>query len=945
MTETPTTLACRGCGQIFPLSDGVPNFGAKSDYYYGEFPQHEMRSLVEMARRDGSAKAIENALQDKPEEWRRYFRQYATDETRAAWQFLLQLPENASVLDIGCGWGNISLSLARNFAAVYALDIVPERAVMASLRAREAGLTNVTALAGGNAAHLPFPDASLDVVVLNGVLEWVPVSFADIADPREAQLRLLREIARVLKPDGEVYIGIENRLGYGYFFGKPDEHSKLKYATLLPRSWANRYSLAKRREPYRTYTYSWRGYRKLLRDAGFVTARFYCPFPEYREFTELISLDRPPDVARALYPTSLLGRLGMQVCKRVNVFREFSPTYSIVASKRPGRDRFVDRLLRHVGITASDTIYLHVTGTAAVLLFTPEVVVRLPLTERAGRRMNVDVANLHRIGSQPRPLIPGLIAEGQFQRQAYLVTRAFPGVSGAGVARRPHNLAAILRQAAGFITGFHRETIQEQVCSEEWLQQNFDWLADYIDKLGGNVAELKSLCRRDLLGKRVQTVTAHGDFTLQNLVVDPQSCRLTGVVDWDLADSHGWPGMDLLHLFVVLEYETRGCAFNEALLHVLKRIRDNTGIERDLFNSYLAALRLEPEQVVWAVQRYLLRIIHDKHMYGDGKITPLIAKLDTELAAARLLTREWLEMIRTNAGFLAKDPAHFSDFSVPPDRLAALAKELSLFTGRSMQEVIARLESELRDHAGCMAEEWTKRRPITARQIERFYEETDAYLYELLIDGENPFRHETRNAMMEALRKSGARRVLEFGGGIGTDAMWFTRAGWQWTYYDLPGGHTFRFASWRFQKQQVPVTVVTHPGQSRDNDAVISVEVFEHLPNLLSALRDINRALRLGGLLIFSESFGKTVRHPLHLTRTAIQGRFLNELVRAAGFEPLHRFGPKDYLYRTIKRREPTPFDWLLAITLVAGRVAHKIPVKLWRALSAHKPVQQPDLP
>jgi 2-polyprenyl-3-methyl-5-hydroxy-6-metoxy-1,4-benzoquinol methylase len=140
------------------------------------------------------------------------------------------------------------------------------------------------------------------------------------------------------------------------------------------------------------------------------------------------------------------------------------------------------------------------------------------------------------------------------------------------------------------------------------------------------------------------------------------------------------------------------------------------------------------------------------------------------------------------------------------------------------------------------------------------------------------------------------------------------------------------------------VTVVTDPGQSHDNDAAISIEVFEHLPNLLAALRDVNRALRLGGLLIFTESFGKTERHPLHLTRTAIQGRFLNELVRAAGFETVHRFGPEDCLYRTIKRREPTPFDWLYAVAVIAGRVAHKIPVKLWRALSVRKAVRQSQL-
>jgi ubiquinone/menaquinone biosynthesis C-methylase UbiE len=938
LTETPTTLSCQGCGQAFPLSHGVPNFNAKSDYYYGEFSQPEMRSIVETAVREGSARAFENALQDKTEEWRQYFRHYATDETRAAWQFLLHLPENASALDVGCGWGNLSFSLARNFAAVYALDLVPERAVMASIRAREAGLANVTALAGGHAAHLPFPDASLDVVVLNGVLEWVPVSFPDIADPREAQLRLLREIARVLKPDGEVYIGIENRVGYAYFLGKPDEHSKLKYATLLPRSWANRYSLAKRREPYRTYTYSWRGYRKLLRNAGFITDRFYCPFPEYREFSELIDLNHAQNLARALYPTSFLGRLGMQACKQVNIFHEFSPTYSIIASKTQGLDRFVDRLLRHVGTTASDDGHLHVTRTAAALLFTPKVVVRLPLTERARMRMKVESANLHSIGSRPRPLVPELIAEGQFQGQDYLVTRAFSGVSGARIARRPHNLAVVLRQAAGFITEFHRETIQEQVCTEEWLQKNFDWLVDYIDKLGGSVAELKTLSRRDLLGKRVQAVTAHGDFSLQNLVFNPQSCQLTGVVDWDLADTRGWPGRDLLHLFVAREYETRGCTFNEAVLTVLKRIRDNPGTERDLFHSYLAALRPEPEQLVWAVQHYMLRNIYDKCEYGDKQIAPLMAGLGTELAAVRLLTRECLAAAASHVM-----TAHLNNFSVSSARLQQLAQELSAYNGNPVDQVATRLEEELHGLGGHIAAEWHEKRPVTSSQIERFYWETDAYLYELLIDGENPFRKETRDAMMEALQKSGTRRVFEFGGGIGTDAMWFTRAGLQWTYYDLPGGQTFRFASWRFQKQQLPVTVVTHPGQSRDNDAVISIEVFEHLPNLLGALRDINRALRLGGLLIFTESFGKTERHPLHLTRTAIQGRFLNELVRAAGFEPVTRFGPENCLYRTIKRREPMPFDWLHAIALIADRVARKAPVKLWRALSAQRPAQQPN--
>jgi ubiquinone/menaquinone biosynthesis C-methylase UbiE len=543
---------------------------------------------------------------------------------------------------MGCGWGNLSISLARNFARVYAMDLVPERAVISSLRAREAGLENVRALAGGNTAHLPFPDASLDAVTLNGVLEWVATSFPQIDDPREAQLRVLREIVRVLKPDGQLYIGIENRLGFLYFLGRPDEHSKLKFTTLLPRWLANRYSLAKRNQPYRTYTYTWRGYRKLLREAGIPDSRFYCPFPEYREFNDLIALDRPRNLAAALHPTSLAGRLGMQVCKRLNLFREFSPSYSIVASKTLDRESFVGRLLRHIGVATSEAVRIHVTRTAAALLFTPEILVRLPLTSRAQMRMTVEAANLRMIASPQRPLIPQPIAEGEYQGQAYLATRTFPGITGLKFLKNHEKLPAALRQATDFLIGFHRDTQREQVCNDQWVRDNFDWLVDSVCERGVDVTELKTLCRHDLLGKRVLNVTSHGDFSLQNLLFDPHTIKLTGVVDWDLAEQQGWPFQDMIHLLAAVQYETDETTLSRAALTVLPRLRNATSLEHHLAKTYADATQPEPEQIVWAIQRYFLCIIHDKYKYGNRKVAPLLKDLSAELTAARSLTREWL---------------------------------------------------------------------------------------------------------------------------------------------------------------------------------------------------------------------------------------------------------------------------------------------------------------
>lgn len=328
--------------------------------------------------------------------------------------------------------------------------------------------------------------------------------------------------------------------------------------------------------------------------------------------------------------------------------------------------------------------------------------------------------------------------------------------------------------------------------------------------------------------------------------------------------------------------------------------------------------------------------------YPDGLLKSYIAKkrqqVLTNPRAFLGLETKLAQSPRPGKPPLPPHRGHFGDFSIAPQRLNELAAELSAYNGRPIEDVCVRLEYEVRSLGGSIAEEWKKRHPVTARQIERFYQETDAYLYELLIDGENPFRNKMRAALVEALRSANAKRVFEFGGGIGTDALWFAQRGFQWTYYDLPDGQTCKFAKWRFTRNSLPVAVVTNSGQSTGNDAVISLEVFEHLPNLFAALRTINRTLRPDGLLLFTESFGKTERHPLHLTRAAILGRFLSELVYAAGFDSYRLFGPEDCLYRTVKRRDPAWYDYIQIVILVCSRVLRKMPVKFSKILFGRDP-------
>lgn len=101
------------------------------------------------------------------------------------------------VLDLGCGAGidTILAALAVGSGGrVIGLDMTPEMVERARCHASLAGATNVE-VREGVMEDLPVPDASVDVVVSNGVLGLSP-----------RQSRALAEMTRVLRPGGRVAI-------------------------------------------------------------------------------------------------------------------------------------------------------------------------------------------------------------------------------------------------------------------------------------------------------------------------------------------------------------------------------------------------------------------------------------------------------------------------------------------------------------------------------------------------------------------------------------------------------------------------------------------------------------------------------------------------------------------------------------------------------------------
>jgi SAM-dependent methyltransferase len=108
------------------------------------------------------------------------------------------------VLEYGCGGGSDTVSFVRRGNSVTYADVVPMN-VEATFRRLTAlkydGVTEGRTLLVG--APLPFADASFDVISAHGVLHHIP-------DP----LPMLREMRRVLKPGGLLYVMLYTE---GYF--------------------------------------------------------------------------------------------------------------------------------------------------------------------------------------------------------------------------------------------------------------------------------------------------------------------------------------------------------------------------------------------------------------------------------------------------------------------------------------------------------------------------------------------------------------------------------------------------------------------------------------------------------------------------------------------------------------------------------------------------------
>ena len=331
--------------KIYPTKDYRGVYKSGREGYWSNLSKKENQEFSTIINSQGARKAVQSVLPK--------YEDMIFSEKREAVLELLDHSTPGVCIDYGCMWGVLSVGMVKRGHQVISVDQTYFSLNFLKSRIEEEGLENI---------HLVQDDIKLtnfnnvaDYSLVNGVLEWVPVTQevdvnkyyqkggggdSYIIPPRKMQLDFLKTVRNGLKEKGKLVLSIENRHFYQYYMGRKDPHENLLFTTFLPRVISNIISRIFHKKEYRSHIYSFRGMKKLVKEAGFSEIEVFMAFPDYH-FPELILpyskaglnlYDKYPNKNRITKKQKISYYIEYFLTKYLRI-KALSPTIMIVAKK------------------------------------------------------------------------------------------------------------------------------------------------------------------------------------------------------------------------------------------------------------------------------------------------------------------------------------------------------------------------------------------------------------------------------------------------------------------------------------------------------------------------------------------------------------------------------------------------------------------------------------
>lgn len=206
------------------------------------------------------------------------------------------------------------------------------------------------------------------------------------------------------------------------------------------------------------------------------------------------------------------------------------------------------------------------------------------------------------------------------------------------------------------------------------------------------------------------------------------------------------------------------------------------------------------------------------------------------------------------------------------------------------------------DSSWALAREWNSAPRTTPPAVSAFYANTPWYVYNLTIwaaCGQRPRYVENAAAV---LRRHRVKSILDFGAGVGTDALELASSGMSVVACDI-NRSCRAFLEWRAKRRDLRIAVIEAVSAPPEPfDALWVMDVIEHLPDPVATLSPLLNACRV--FIFDTECSGESGgRHPFHYSHDLLR---LQRHWRDLGFAPCPRCEEESGLHVLVNSSRPT---------------------------------------
>jgi 2-polyprenyl-3-methyl-5-hydroxy-6-metoxy-1,4-benzoquinol methylase len=249
------------------------------------------------------------------------------------------------------------------------------------------------------------------------------------------------------------------------------------------------------------------------------------------------------------------------------------------------------------------------------------------------------------------------------------------------------------------------------------------------------------------------------------------------------------------------------------------------------------------------------------------------------------------EMTRVDYG------ARWRDALAP--RTGDIQRELTMEAAEHLGLTLRAAEVRVATSYQLFQEEWQRlvTDPRNPEQVVRFYNESRSELFEQIAWHAGDTIHHRSVVCADLAATRPGREFLDYGSGIGSNALVFGLAGFNVTLADV-ADPLRNFARWRLERRGMRVRSLDLKQESPERsryDVITCFDVLEHVPDPLAALERIRDALRPDGILFLYAPFGYDPERPQHIVHDDAVLRRIRSLGFAQRYSWEHAFPA--YLY------------------------------------------------